>query len=186
MNTRYEQLKNVIRKNYKSKAVFQKALREARLYWNPRNFDNGDSIKEELGIGVLFDEIIKKNTGRNRYLLSFHDELEDMTNRNEILMAIEMSRNFEIYCSLWKKHAPKHFRSRAMLLYMLVDITAQGGESEKRAIEKYKKQGKDVRIASSREDFQGYDIIVDGIGKQVKSAGTLAAAKRAGKRNDWV
>lgn len=186
MATKYEQLVDSLKKGYKTKKNFDHYSRIAKLYWNPRNFDNGDGIRMELGIDTLFDEVIKKHTGRNRYLLNFHDDIEDMTNRNEVLMAIENSINFEDYAKLWRKHAPKHIRSRAMLLYALVDMTAKGGETEKKKIKKLEAEGKNVRLSTSKEDFAGYDIFVDGKGKQIKSEGTLRAARRAGYKNDWI
>lgn len=186
MATKYEQLMESLKKGYKTKKNLDHYSRIAKLYWNPRNFDRGDGIRMELGIDTLFDEVIKKHTGRNRFLLRFHDEIEDMTNRNELLMAIEGCPNFEDYAKLWRKYAPKRIRSRAMLLYALIDMTAKGGETEKRKIEKLRKQGNDVRLSSSVEDFAGIDIYVNGRGKQIKSEGTLRAAKRAGYKNNWI
>lgn len=162
-----------------------KRLEFARLYWNPRNFDKGGPIKKKLDVEILFDEWIKISTGKNRWLLNFHDEIEDMSDPQEVMEAILRCKNWSRYSELWKRRAPRFVRSKFILLYALVDMTVQGGRSERVFEDRMRSEGRDVRKSSSAEDAAGIDFFVDGVPVQVKSEGTLRAARRAGKGSDW-
>ena len=179
----YEALDSALRK--KLGKSFEKRLRWARLYWGPRNYDRS-SIKEELSTDLLFDEWIKIETGRNRWLLSFHDEISDMSDREAIMRAILECKNWPVYYKLWEQKANRLIRHKWILLYALVDMTAQGGETENAFERKMREEGRNVERASSADDARGIDFWVDGKPVQVKSAGTKTGAKRRGKGKDWV
>ena len=159
-------------------------LEFARLYWGPRNFDQR-SIKDKLGVEVLFDEWIRIITGRNRWLFGFHD-LKDMSDPQEVMEAILASSNWKRYSNLWKRKAPRYVRSTFLLLYALVDMTTQGGTTEQKFVEEQEAAGRKVEKSTAVDDARGIDFYVDGKPVQVKSKGTKAAAKRHGKGKDWA
>lgn len=180
----YDKMVETIIKKCGKKSA-EKRLRYASLYWGPRNYSQ-KSIKEELGQDILFDEWIRIETGRNRWLLNFHDEIQDMSDPQEVMEAIVNCRNWPIYAKLWRKKAPGYVRSPWILLWALVDITVIGGKSENEFEQRMLAEGREVRRSTSAEDAAGVDFWVDGKPIQVKSKGTKAGAKRLGEGKEWA
>ena len=181
--SKYEQLRDALERKLGDRLPAR--LEFARLYWGPRNYSRHD-LKKELDVELLFDEWIKIETGRNRWLLSFHDEISDMSDPNEVMEAILHCKNWKRYAEIWKRRAPRHIRSPWIMLYAVVDMTTQGGRTENNYEDDMKKKGHTVERASSADDARGIDFWVDGKPVQVKSAKTKAGAKRYGVGEDWA
>lgn len=166
---------------------FDSTVRRARLYWNPRNFDGGDNIRRALRVNELFDAVIKRGTGRNRWLFNFHDlSMEEMADPQTVMEAFLNCKNWSRYSELWMEHAPKDLRHRAILLYAITDMTVQGGRKEWSFFNNMKKRGHKVEKSTAVDDANGVDFYVDGKPVQVKSEATIKAAQRKGQGGDWV
>ena len=158
-----------------TRAEFGALVKKAELFHNPLNFDDGGSIKKQLGVEKLFSEALSDRGIRQRFYFYFHNV--DCTSTQVLVFEFATCRNFKRYSKIWEDVAPSDISAPIIYLTALVSMTWKGMRHEEETI---KKMG--LTASSGDADYSGGIDAVDGNGVkyQVKSPATVAAMRRIG------
>jgi hypothetical protein len=153
-----------------SEEELDEKIKLAELWHNPLNVDDGSPIKAKYGWDIMFDEALEAAGRGHRYYFRFHDI--DMGNVDKVFSKFLNCPNWESYCSIWEKYAPREFNSRWIYLLAVVRMSVKGFKYEEKEAERLRSLGHDVRKSTPEEDLKGIDMWVDGKQHQVKSPAT--------------
>ncbi len=158
-----------------SRYEFGALVKKAELFHNPLNFDNGDSIKKQLGVEKLFSEALNERGVKHRFYFYFHNV--DCTSTKTLVFEFATCHNFKRFSKIWEETAPSDVSSPIIYLTALVSMTWKGMRHEEETINKM-----GLTASSGNDDYAGGIDAVDddGVKYQVKSPATVAAMRRMG------
>ena len=174
---KYETLVNkIIAESDITNEELLKRVKLAQLWHNPRNYSDGNDLKEFYNWTHTFTDALEEEGLGHRYYFAFKDY--DLTDVNICYQAFLNCKNFKKYCKVWKKYAPEGLKNPAIYLLAIVELTTRGFSHEKDVKIKLEKAGKKVIEATPEEDLKGIDFWVDGSPIQVKSPATFKNMKK--------